>query len=155
MLLLKLLLWLHPFFLSVYEVAYIKADNAVGISCKIFPDDLENTLKKSTGRNVDIIGGNKAANISLLTSYFSKHLQIRVNDKDQTFTVVGYEPEGEAIFVYLECKDTGEPRKLEFITDMLYELDRSQINLIHFIHKGERRTQRLTYPDTKAVFEIK
>lgn len=155
MLLLKLLLWLHPFFLSVYEVAYIKAEDAVGISCKIFPDDLEKTLKKSSGQNVDIIGGNKTANISLLANYFSKHLQVRVNDKNYPFRVVGYELEGEAIFVYLECKGTGEPKKLEFITDMLYDLDRSQINLIHFIHKGERRTQRLSFPETRAVFEIK
>jgi hypothetical protein len=67
--------------------------------------------------------------------------------------VLGYEIEKDAVFVYLELKSADEPGKFEIDTDLLYDLDKSQVNLVHFIKNGERQTQRLTYPNTLAIFQ--
>ncbi|HLO80299.1 MAG TPA: DUF6702 family protein [Chitinophagaceae bacterium] len=143
----------HPFFVSVIEAEYYKKQNMVGISCKIFNDDLETSLKKFSGQPVDIINGEKNANKQKMASYFPQHLKVKINGKPINYEVLGYENEKDAVFVYLELKGTDEPRKFEIETNLLYELDKSQVNLVHFIKNGERQTQRLTYPNTSAIFE--
>jgi hypothetical protein len=143
----------HPFFVSVIEAEYFKKENLVGISCKIFTDDLENALKKSSGQPVDIIKGDKTTNRQKMMAFFPKHVKVKINNKAYNYEVLGYEIDKDAAFVFLEIKNVGEPKQFEINTDLLYELDKSQVNLIHFIKNGERNTQRLTYPSTSAIFE--
>jgi hypothetical protein len=138
---------------SVIEAEYYKKENLVGISCKIFNDDLETALKKFSGQPVDIINGDKNVNKQKMASYFPQHITVKLNGKKMNYEVLGYENEKDAVFVYLELKGTGEPRKFEIETNLLYDLDKSQVNLVHFIKNGERQTQRLTYPNTSAIFE--
>ena len=143
----------HPFFVSVIEAEYFKKENMVGISCKIFTDDLENSLKKSSGQPVDIINGDKNANRQKMIAFFPKHIKVKINNKAYDYEVIGYEIDKDAAFVFLEIKNTGEPKQFEINTDLLYDLDKSQVNLIHFIKNGDRKTQRLTHPGTSAIFE--
>lgn len=143
----------HPFFVSVIEAEYFKKENMVGISCKIFTDDLETSLKKFSGQPVDIINGDKHANRQKMIGFFPRHIKVKVNGKLLNYEVLGYEIEKDAVFVFLELKNTGEPLKFEIETNLLYDLDKSQVNLVHFIKNGERQTQRLTYPDTSAIFQ--
>jgi hypothetical protein len=146
---------LHPFFVSVIEAEYFRKENLVGISCKIFNDDLETALKKESGMPVDILNGDKTSNLQKMKPFFSKHLQVKINKKVFNFALLGYETEKEATFVYLELKDTGDPLHVEMVTDLLYELDKSQVNLIHFIKDGIRQSQKLTFPKTQALFDTK
>jgi hypothetical protein len=143
----------HPFFVSVIEAEYFKKENMVGISCKIFTDDLENSLKKSSGQPVDIINGDKNSNRQKMMAFFPKHVKVKINNKAYNYDVLGYEIDKDAAFVFLEIKNTGEPKQFEINTDLLYDLDKSQVNLVHFIKNGERNTQRLTFPNTSAIFE--
>jgi hypothetical protein len=143
----------HPFFVSVIEAEYFNKENLIGISCKVYNDDLENVLKKESGTAVDILGGDKDTNLKKLKPYFQKHLQVKVNNRLMSMDVLGYETEKEATFIFLELKETGDPRKFEITTDLLYERDQSQVNLVHFIRNGQRLSQRLTYPKTQASFE--
>jgi hypothetical protein len=143
----------HPFFVSVIEAEYFKKENMIGISCKIFTDDLETSLKKSSGQPVDIINGDKNANKQKMKAFFPQHIKVKVNGKQINYEVLGYEIEKDAVFVYLELKNTGEPLKFEIETNLLYDLDKSQVNLVHFIKNGDRQTQRLTYPNTSAIFQ--
>jgi hypothetical protein len=143
----------HPFFVSVIEAEYFKKENMVGISCKIFTDDLENSLKKSSGQPVDIINGDKNSNRQKMMAFFPKYVKVKINNKAYNYEVLGYEIDKDAAFVFLEIKNTGEPKQFEINTDLLYDLDKSQVNLIHFIKNGERKTQRLTFPNTSAIFQ--
>jgi hypothetical protein len=145
----------HPFFVSVIEAEYFRKENMIGISCKIFNDDLENALKNESGTAVDILGGDKETNLRKMRPFFSKHLQVKVNNKPLNFEVLGYETEKEATFVFLELKNTGDPFRVEITTDLLYELDKSQVNLIHFIKNSDRQTEKLSFPKTRALFESK
>jgi hypothetical protein len=152
-LLLFIFSFFHPFFVSVIEAEYFKKENMVGISCKIFTDDLENSLKKSSGQPVDIINGDKNSNRQKMMAFFPKHVKVKINNKAYNYDVLGYEIDKDAAFVFLEIKNTGEPKQFEINTDLLYDLDKSQVNLVHFIKNGERNTQRLTFPNTSAIFE--
>ena len=145
--------FIHPFFVSVIEAEYFKKENIVGISCKIFTDDLENSLKKSSGQPVDIINGDKNSNRQKMMAFFPKHVKVKINNRAYNYEVLGYEIDKDAAFVFLEIRNSGEPKQFEINTDLLYDMDKSQVNLIHFIKNGERNTQRLTFPNTSAIFE--
>ena len=45
----------HPFFVSVTEIEYLSKEKVLGVSCKVFNDDLETTLKTATVAQVDIL----------------------------------------------------------------------------------------------------
>ncbi|HEU4472678.1 MAG TPA: DUF6702 family protein, partial [Flavisolibacter sp.] len=52
----------HPFYISVTEVNHNRADKTLEISCKIFADDLEETLEKSYKTQLDISAEKDKAN---------------------------------------------------------------------------------------------
>lgn len=150
--LLYLFFWIHPFFMSVTEAEYDAKEKSIGISVKLFNDDLEATLKRSSGQKVDILQGDKNTNVKHIQQYFSKHFKIASENKSLTYTILGYEKENDVIYVFIEASNVPPIRQLQIDTDLLYDHDKAQINLIHFKQNGKRETQKLTYPDTKALF---
>jgi len=145
----------HPFFVSVIEVQYLPKENVLGIACKIFSDDLENTLRKYSGQKIDILNGSQERNNAVLEKYFREHLRIQVNGKGSVLRFLGYKNDQEATFVFLEAGGTGVPKELRIITDLLYDLDKRQTNLVHYLTEGGRSSQRLNHPDSIARFTIK
>jgi hypothetical protein len=142
----------HPFYVSVLEVEYITKDREVGISCKVFSDDLEATIKKISGKEADILKGDKKNNDELLKGYFAVHLSMMVDGKTHIPKYLGYENDKEATWIYFEVKNINPPERIEIITDLLYEYQKSQQNIIHCILDGKRQSMRLQYPDKKAGF---
>lgn len=55
MLFLNLLYFLHPFYVSVTEVAHNPKTKNLEISCKIFFNDLETALEKQSNSQLDIL----------------------------------------------------------------------------------------------------
>ena len=45
----------HPFYLSITEMKYNDKSKSLEISCKMFTGDLEDALKKTTNKSVDLI----------------------------------------------------------------------------------------------------
>lgn len=152
-LLLFIFSWIHPFFMSVTEAEYNAKDKSIGISVKIFNDDLEATLKRSTGQKIDILQGEKGTNMKYLQQYFFKHFKLSSENKIISYSLLGYEKEHDVIYVFLEATNVQSIRQLQIETDLLYDHDKGQINLIHFRQNGIRESQKLTYPDNKAIFK--
>ena len=157
-LLMSLLLFLnpfkhHPFFVSVTEIEYVQKDKLLGISCKLFSDDLESTLEKFSGKNVDILKGDKATNQKLISAYFDKHFRLSADGKNLTARVIGFENEAEATFIYLEAPVANLPGKLIVNTDLLYEMNPGQINMLHYIVNGHRQSHKMSPPQKEVVFE--
>lgn len=143
----------HPFYVSVTEIEYIEKDRLLGISTKIFYDDLEKTLKNSSGREVDILNGDRKQNLAHITAYFTRHFSLKGDATQISYTVIGYEIEADAVFVYLEAAVSALPARLTVNTDLLYDLDRSQTNLLHYMINGKRQSHRLNFPNREVVFE--
>ena len=143
----------HPFFVSVTEIEYVQKDKLLGISCKLFSDDLESTLKNSSGKAVDILKGDKNTNNKLISAYFDKHFSLMADGKILASKVIGFENEGEAIFVYLEAPVNTPPSKLVVTSDLLYELNPSQINMMHYIVNGHRQSHKISPPQKEIIFD--
>lgn len=155
-LLLAIGLWLsafslHPFYMSVTELEYKPAEKEVQVSCKIFTDDLEEALKLSFKRKVDLLNtAAKKDNEQLLNNYLQEHLKLQLDGKAVPLQMIGFEHEGEAVWMYLVSKNTAPFKTATVVNDLLYSYKEEQINIIHFKNGTERKSHRLNYP-TKQV----
>ena len=72
----------HPIFMSVTEIEHNSKDKTLEISCKVFTDDLEKTLRQTYKGTVDLINPkDKAAMNKLVSDYVQQHLSITADGK--------------------------------------------------------------------------
>ncbi len=145
----------HPFHVSVTEINHNAADKTLEISCKIFTDDFENILSKSYKTRVDLINPpNKAAMDSLVKKYVLSHLSIRVNGKLVSLLYLGFENESEAAYGYVEAHNISAVSVVDITNTILYDLFDDQINIMHVIVGGNRKSTKLNYPDKETTFNF-
>lgn len=144
----------HPSYVAVVEAEYLPKEKLMGISCKIFSDDLESTLKTFSGKEVDILKGEKKKNNDLLKRYFASHLSIVIDSHAYQPAYLGFENDNEATWVYLELKNINSPAHIDIITDLLYDFNKSQTNIVYFIINGVRKSHRLQFPEKKVSFSM-
>ncbi|MRG46028.1 hypothetical protein GFS24_12945 [Chitinophaga sp. SYP-B3965] len=153
LLLCKWLIFLHPFYLSVTEIRHNADHKTLEISCRIFADDLENTLKKQSHTTFDIIKPQNRATVdSLISRYIAKHLQITVDGKVLAPRYLGYKIEEEAAWCFLEVSGVATVKKLDLKDDILYEQHESQSHMIHVIVHDKRQSTKLDNPKANASF---
>jgi hypothetical protein len=152
-LLAPVLFLLHPFYVSVTEITYNAANSSLEISCKIFADDMEAVLKKNYNRPVDL--GNekqRAANDGLIKDYITKNLALSANGKAQKIAYVGFEKEKESVYCYFEVDHVSAIKKLDLTNGLLQDLNEEQINIMHVVVSGARKSYKLDYPKKEASF---
>src|SRR5437868_15376387 len=102
---------LHPIYVSVTEIEYNAKDKTLEISCRIFTNDLETTLKKDYKGLVDLINPkDKSAMNKLVDGYIQKHLAINVDGKPTSLQFLGYEQQEEAINSFYQVNRSEERR---------------------------------------------
>lgn len=145
----------HPFHVSVIEVNHNAQDKSLEISCKIFTDDFEKILAKNYKTKVDLINPpNKSAMDSLVKKYLFSHLAIKVNGRPVTFGYVGFENENEAVYGYIEVINMPAVSKVDISATIMYDQFDDQMNIMHVIVGGNRKSTRLNYPDKDASFSF-
>ena len=144
---------LHPFHVSVVEINHNAADKSLEISCKIFTDDFEKVLAQNYKAKVDLTNPpNKAAMDSLVKKYIFSHLSLKVNGRPVSFSYVGFENEDAAAFGYVEVDNINSLSKLEITNSLMYDMFDDQVNIMHVIVNGNRKSTKLNYPEKEAVF---
>jgi hypothetical protein len=146
-------LWLfHPFYVSVTEIN-ISKNKPVEISCRIFYDDLERTLEKQVHSPVDIVKpADKKKMDAWINDYIQKHLAVTADGKRLVLSYVGYEIQEDAAWIYLENKETGPFKKIEVRDDLLFSEHPEQLNIVHVIVDGQRKSTKLENPAAEAAF---
>lgn len=145
---------LHPFYVSVTEFNHNQKENTLEISCKLFADDFENTLKTRYKTVVDISNPRDSRQAEkLVYDYLQKHLILKINGRPAIAQFVGFEKENEAVWCYLQVNDVNQLKKLEITNSLLYEMYDTQIGIMHATAGGARKSIRLIHPNTNAVFE--
>lgn len=145
----------HPFYVSVTEFNHNAKEGIIEISCKMFADDCENTLKQQTKTNVDITNPKDVKQLEkILNDYIQKRLQLKVDGKPVVLQWVGYEKENESVWCYLQVNDIKTVKKLEITNSLLYDLYNTQIGIMHATVGGSRKSIRINYPDKGARFDF-
>ena len=143
----------HPIFMSVTEIEQNLKNKSLEISCKIFTDDFEKTLRANYKTKVDLLDEKlKPAMDKIVNDYVQKHLKINVDGKPQILKYIGYEKNEDGINTYLEVQNITTIKKIDITDNVLYDYKSTQISLIHATIGGRRQSIKLTNPEAKAVF---
>ncbi|MBL0181811.1 MAG: hypothetical protein IPP96_05730 [Chitinophagaceae bacterium] len=145
----------HPIFVSVTEIEHNAKDKTLEISCKIFTDDFEKTLRQQYNTHIDLLNPKeKAAMEKLVSDYVLKHLTVKADGKLTTLQYLGYEQQEEGIESYYQVNNIPSVKKIEVTDNILFEYKKEQISIIHVIVNGNRKSTKLVNPDEKASFEF-
>ena len=141
----------HPFYLGVIDIKQNAKQHSLNLSVKLFVNDLEDALKKTSSKNIDLLNPkNKQEMETELFAYIKKRLAVSVNRKAVTLDFIGYEREEEAIWTYIEIKKVSQPRTISVDTKLLYDFLPQQSNIIHAEINGIKKSSKITNPDSKV-----
>jgi hypothetical protein len=146
----------HPYYIGLTEITF-NAKTAVQVSVRLFTSDLEDALRKNSGKSIDLLNPkNKAETDSLLFQYISKRLAITVNAKLQALSFVGYEKEEESIWTYMELKNTKPVVVKTLVVDnkILYDHFPAQTHIIRVNRFDVNSSKKITNPESRAEFSF-
>lgn len=143
---------MHPIYVSVAEIEYNAKGKTLEVSCKLFTDDFEKTLRAQYKTSVDLVNPpNKAAMDKLVNDYVQKHFTITLDGKLVTLQYLGYEEIEEGIYSYYEATNINEPRNIQIFNNLLYANHDQQMGLMHITVNGNRKSTKLLNPETRAT----
>ena len=141
----------HPFYVSVTEVEYSSKTKEVGISVKVFPDDLEESLRKFNGKKYDVVQGDKKMIGPVLDKYIKQHMRILLNGTAKSYQWMGYEIDKESVWMYFSITNQPGVRSIEVQSDLMYAYKQEQTNIIHIKLDDKRESFRLMAPEMSAI----
>ncbi len=138
----------HPYHVGSMEFNYSQKSKTFEISGRFFMDDLENAISKKYGKNLHFLNLKSEKEMQeALKSYTSEYLKLKVNNQFVKVNFVGYEEDKESVDIYLESEIVANPKKVETAVSFLYNLFDDQMNIIHIIVNGQRKSEKLNYPE--------
>ena len=133
----SLLAILHPFFVSVIDITHNPKERSIEMSVRIFNEDLEKTLQKYTTVKIDILQPTNRDFVNEeIQKYISKHLTVIVNGKPISYKIIGFEQQKESTWCYFEAQNMNSANTVGIDCDILYDLENTQVNIIHVKSKG-------------------
>jgi len=138
----------HPYHVGSMEFNYNQKSKTFEISGRFFMDDLENAINKKYGKNLHFLNPKSEKEMQeALKNYTSEYLKLKVNNQFIKVNFVGYEEDKESVDIYLESEIVTNPKKVETAVSFIYNLYDDQMNIIHIIVNGQRKSEKLNYPD--------
>jgi hypothetical protein len=143
----------HPFHVSVIEINHNVSAKTLEVSCKIFTDDLENTLSDKFKTKVDLTNpSNKKLMDTLIKRYMLAHFLLQSAGKKIDYTYLGYDIDKEAVYCYVEATGVNSLNQLSVRSSVLYDKYDDQINIVHASTPAGRKSLRLNNPTSLAEF---
>lgn len=145
----------HPFYISVTEINHNATNKTLEISCKVFIDDLEATLKKNFHTAVDLSNAALQDRSGVLVDkYVQQHLHISANGKPAVLKFIGFEKVSESVYCYFEAAGVTAVKKLDVDNSLLQDFTQEQINIMHVTAGGRRQSTKLNFPERNASFSF-
>ena len=145
----------HPIFVSVTEIEHNAKEKTLEISCKIFTDDFEKTLRTAYRTHVDLQDDKiKPAMDKLVNDYVQKHLKINVDGKTVILKYLGFEKIEEGIYSYYEATNINAVKKVTVSDNILFDYNKQQISIVHVTVNGNRQSTKLSNPESFATIEF-
>lgn len=146
----------HPLYISVSEMEYNPREKTLEIGCKVFTDDFEKAMTKANGAVVDLYHPKDSAVIGKqVSSYLRQHFVVKVDGKPASLQFVGHELEEQSTWSYFQVNNVDvAPKKVEITNNIFFELYDKQINIMHVMVGGNRKSTKLDYPASQAVFDF-
>lgn len=138
----------HPYHVGSMEFNYNKKSSTFEITGRFFMDDLENAVNKKYGKNLHFMDKKSEKEMQLiLKNYASEYLKLKVNNQLTNVNFIGFEEDKESVEIFLESEPVANPKKIETAVSFLYNIFDDQMNIIHITINGNRKSEKLTFPD--------
>lgn len=145
----------HPLHLATVEIDHNATDKTLEITCKTFWDDFESILTKLNKSRVDLTSDKAIAdNNKKIFEYIRSHLQITVDGKPVQMNFVGYEKEDVVVYSYLQVDNISSVKKVTIVNTIMHDMFDDQVEIIHMIVNGNRKSTKLDYPAKNAEFSF-
>ena len=145
---------IHPYHVGSVEINYNAKTKTFEISAKFFLDDLENSLNAKYNKTLHFGEEKSKAGLDqALENYFAEYFKLKSNNKFLKINYLGFEEDKESVNVYLESEAIEMPKKVETAVSLLYSFFDDQMNIVHIIVNGERKSSKLNYPD-RYLYQI-
>ncbi|MFT3683136.1 MAG: hypothetical protein QM791_22945 [Ferruginibacter sp.] len=146
---------IHPFFVSVTQIEHNAKEQTLEVSCKIFTDDFEKTLRLHYKDKIDLLD-EKMKNVMnpLVSGYILQHFSIKADDKPVQLKFIGFEQQEEGIVSYFEAGNVLSPKKITVFNNLLYEYQETQTGIIHVTVNGKRQSTKLENPASTGEFSF-
>jgi len=142
---------LHPIHVSTANVEYNKQDNKLEVICTLFTDDFEAALAKQYNAKTDLSKADMhPAMDALVKSYIAANLHIKTDDATVNLNYLGFEINREAVDVYLESDKIPAVKKVDVDISLVYNLFDDEINIVHIIVNGVRKSEKVNYPEKRV-----
>jgi len=138
----------HPYHVGSVEINYNAKSRSFEVTGRFFLDDLENGLGKKYGGSFHFNDEKYKAKLNeAFEKYCSEYFKLKADGKFLKVNYVGYEEDNESVNIFLESETVTSPKKIEAAVSFLYNLFDDQINIVHLIKNGQRKSEKLTYPN--------
>lgn len=142
----------HPIFISVTEIEHNAAEKTLEVSCKIYTDDFEKTLRMHTKQMVDLLNPvDKKQMNPLVSNYIVQHLSINADGAKIALQFIGYERQEEGIVSFFKAENISTIKKITITNNLLYEFKQEQMGIIHVTVNSNRKSTKLNNPDAVAT----
>ena len=146
---------LHPLHIVTVEIDHNATDKALEITCKTFWDDFESILSKVNKSKVDLVSGkDTAGNNKKILEYIRSHLQITIDGKPVQMSFVGYEKEDVVVYSFLQVDNISSVKKVTIVNSLMHDMFDDQVEIIHMIVNGNRKSTKLDFPAKNAEFSF-
>ncbi|UPQ77551.1 MULTISPECIES: DUF6702 family protein [Chryseobacterium] len=138
----------HPYHVGSVEINYNQKSKTFEMTGRFFLDDLENGLNNKYGKSLHFNDPKFKPQLNeALKNYSAEYFKLKANNKLLNVKFIGYEEDQESVNIYLESEKIENPRKVEAAVSFLYNLFDDQINIVHIIVNGNRKSEKVTYPN--------
>lgn len=138
----------HPYHVGSVEISYNQKSKTFEIAGRFFLDDLENGLSKKYGGSFHFNDEKYKTRLNeALQKYCLEYLKLKTDGRFLKINYIGYEEDHESVNIYLESEPAEKPKKVETAVSFLYNLFDDQINIVHIIVEGQRKSEKLSYPN--------
>jgi len=146
---------MHKYYVSLCEIEYLKEKQSIQITIGVFIEDIEVSLNKNTGKQLNLASKTEVANVNdYYKKYLNEHLQISVNGKNQLFKYIGKEYDGDIVRFYLEITDIKELKSIEVFNNILTEDFSDQKNIVKIKVKDFNKTFYLNKSNNKSLLKF-
>ncbi len=145
----------HEFYVSVTQVDYIKEEQAIQITTRIFIDDFEDLLRQRYDETITLNTNEDESSIdAYIEKYMMSKIQIGINGEFRNFKFIGKEYEDDIVYCFLEISDVDSITTFEITNQLLFDIYNEQQNIVKLNINSKKKSFMLTPHNASGVLNF-
>ena len=144
---------IHPYYVSTLEIDYRPDRAALQITMRVFTDDWQLMLNTHYDKTLRLDPDSDEEQMEIhSTEYLQQHLELKLNGKDVTPSVLGREYQDDQLVLYLEVAGVAELQTLAVSNRILFAELEGQQNIVRIKTPTKRKSYLQTQGQARDLF---